>query len=83
MEDSILEGNGLLAIALKDVEQAVLPSEFKKYYDAGLVRFSSWAPTAFTELINEAYLNRERLQQHKKASDIAKLLYGKKTLLGG
>lgn len=83
IEDSVSEGNGLLAIALKGVGQATLPSEFQKYYSAGLVRFVSWAPQTFSQFINEANQNRGRLQQHKATIDAAQLFLGKKTLLGG
>ncbi len=80
IEDSVSEGNGLLAIALKGVGQANLPSEFQKYYGAGLVRFWGWEPSKFSQLINEAYQNREQL---KASMDTAQLFLGKKTLLGG
>ncbi|MBL7131329.1 MAG: TIR domain-containing protein [Candidatus Omnitrophica bacterium] len=63
IEDSIQEGNGLVAIALKGVERATLPSEFQKYLNKGLVYFRPWQPEHFQEWIEEAYQNRELLQK--------------------
>jgi len=83
VEDSVSEGNGLLAIALHGVTQACLPAAFKKYHDAKLVEFITWGHNAFGPAIERAYQNRERLQHHKASMDTARLFLGKKTLLGG
>ena len=64
IEDSVTEGNGLVAIALKDVAQATLPSEFSKYHTAKLVEFIPWTPTSFGAAVERAYQNREKLKQH-------------------
>jgi len=67
VEDSVDEGNGLLAIALKGVTGRVtLPAEFKKYHDAGLAKFIAWEPQYFQQRIEEAYQNREKIQQYYK-----------------
>ena len=82
IEDSVDEGNGLLAVALKGVSQATLPSEFKKYHDAGLAKFWGWEPHMFSSLIEEAYQNRGKLQQHKAALEAAKRM-SMRGFLGG
>ena len=81
MEDSVSEGNGLLAIALNGVTQARLPAAFKKYHDATLVEFIAWDHNAFGPAIERAYQNRVKLGQHDATTEAASHFF-LRTLLG-
>ncbi len=85
IEDSVTEGNGLVAIGLKEVTEAVLPTEFKKYHSLSLAGFYPWQPENFKLWVEEAYQNRPLKEKYdaEVRRRAAATLFGRSTLLGG
>jgi len=54
LEESVAQGNTIIAMALKGIDRATLPKLIKERYDAGTIIFHPWDHEKLNELIKNA-----------------------------